>query len=142
MVSPEFRYRINKMAQARKRNLDVAVSTVKTAIHITRDHVALAFGVLPSERLDARRVEIGGRPFAFDRNGRLIPFGQNEIDLVSLFVAPVMNLSRLQVGVKLIQNEVFPEHAQILASEFMPAPIAADKARVETVDLGSRDDFR
>jgi len=58
-----------------------------------------------------------------------------------MLAAPVVNRPRADAGVQLVENEVLPQRAQVIASELVPASVVADEAGVEAARFGSRDDL-
>lgn len=64
-----------------------------------------------AEDLEAFRIEAVGVPFALDGGDDTPAAGEDEINLVLVFVAPIPDLGFGGVGVEVVGDQVFPEPA-------------------------------
>ena len=83
----------------------------------------------------------GGAPFALDGDGGRGARGPDEVDLVFLLVAPVVNFFGGEVEEQGVQHEVLPEFSHIIRTETGVAADMAHEAGVERINLGHGHDL-
>ena len=81
------------------------------------------------------RAEVVGIPFAFDGITCASAGRQDEVDLAEGFVAPEADFPVGKLGVKFVEDQVFPKQAKISVSQFRPALLMTDKAGVKSIYL-------
>ena len=105
------------------------------------NEVVAAFRVVPAKDLEAGAV-VGARiPLALDGVHLVAAAGDDEVDFPAGFVAPVAGGRVGQMGLEILQHEVFPQGAQVVVTKGVPAAGEADKASVEAIDLGHLGQF-
>ena len=102
---------------------------------VMRHHECLTAGILISKGFHIRRIEVGCRPFALDRDRLLSMLCPHEIDFVSPLVAPVADVPGLQMRMQFVQDEMLPEKTAIVSAEIRPATIVRDEACIKRVHL-------
>lgn len=83
-----------------------------------------------TEDLEAFGIEAVGAPFALDGSDRTPTAGEDEINLVLIFVAPIHALGFGGIGSEAVEDEVFPEQATIFGAKVGPAAGEGDEAGV------------
>ena len=120
---------------------EIAVSPRDGPVDVRGDDIVGAARIGAAKGAEVCRIEIAGCPLALDGGRRRAPAGQDEVDLVAVLAAPVVDAAGAQVRMDLVEDEVLPQEPQVLAAERVPAAVVADEARVEAVDLRGGDDL-
>ena len=93
------------------------------------------------ERVEILGVACGGAPFALDGDGGRCARGPDEVDLVFLLVAPVVDFFGWEVEEQGVQHEVLPEFSHVLGAQAGEAADMAHEAGVERINLGHGHDL-
>jgi hypothetical protein len=75
------------------------------------NEVVAAVGIITAKDLEAGAVEGAGIPFAFDGVHFVAVTGDDEVHFMAGFVAPVADGRVGQMGLQILENEVFPKRA-------------------------------
>jgi len=120
---------------------EVAVSSRDGPVDVRSDEIVGAVRIGVAKSAEVGRIEIAGRPLALDGCRRRATAGQDEVDLIAVLAAPVVDAPGAKARMNLVEDEVFPQETQILPAQRVPASVVADEARVEAVDLRGCDDL-
>ena len=102
-----------------------------------RDDEVPSPGMSPAKRHQAGRVELLGCALALDCDDITPPSHlEDEVDLVLLLVAPVVQTRDTESRRDLAEHKVFEELTTVLVAQRVPAAVIGDEPSVESVDLG------
>ena len=117
----------------RSADLDFQMALALRVGGITRgsDQVVVAFRVVAAEKPASRRVEPARIPLTLHDVYFVAPAGEDEIHIASGFVAPKSDRSIWEPGLEMLQYHVFPERAEVIGSQWIPAAHKADETRID-----------
>lgn len=98
-------------------HVDRTVATPRPRPAIFRHEPERRLGMQRRKGLHRRGIEPRRPPLALDRDGGPAPSGPDEVDLVLLLVAPVVNLLRPRLEQELVEHHVLEKRSLVIGSE-------------------------
>jgi hypothetical protein len=131
----------DQSGQTHELNADVAVSSREGTLDIPRNNEIQTLSILAPERRQVRGFKTIGRPFALDGCRRLPALTQDEINLMSALVSPIVDRTPLEMRLKFVEHKMLPKKPQVVDAQGIPSSLKADEARIKSVDFWSGNDF-
>ena len=133
--------RVHERVEVFEPHRDLSEGPTEGAVDILGEDIVVALCVLPTECVQVGGIEVRRGPLALDGHWLVPSPGQDEVNFMSTFVAPIQDVTALATSHHLVQHEVFPQRAEVISTQVLPAAVVRDRPCIKPIHLGCRDNL-